>query len=104
MYTSIAVELVTISPPTNPIVGDTTFLACVTYGPTTGQTTWTRDGQPLFNTSLVSIFEANSVQGGLTFKISYLRLCGVTLRQSGLYACTVSNGNDSHVAAIPLSG
>lgn len=95
-----AVELVAVSTPTTAMLGESIFLYCVTYGPTTGRTAWTRDGMPLSNSTQVSIGEEIITQGATMFKLSFLRMCA--LDNSGNFACMVSNVNDSLSSTVPF--
>ena len=93
LYTStIDNRLLAISNDTTIAQRDTVALICV--GDSTEREvsiTWTYQGQALENSRLVTITEG-TLPGGRLFPMSLLQLCSVSIAQSGLYTCTVSNG------------
>ena len=84
-----------ISNDTSLTVGDTALLTCVGYGQPDVQITWSRNGENIMNTSLISIYEEEVTQGGRLFKQSFLQLCNIEVSDAGSYVCTVSNGEDT---------
>ena len=97
------VELVAISNTTTVDAGETTVLICVGYGQPNVDITWSRDGQIISNSSLLSIYEEDLAQGGRVFKQSFLQLCSVQTSDSGNYSCTISNGMTSLSSDVTLS-
>ena len=79
------------------------MLICVGYGQPNVDITWSRDGQIISNSSLVSIYEEDLAQGGRVFKQSFLQLCSLQMSDSGVYTCSVSNGMSSVNSTVDLS-
>ena len=100
------IELAAISNDTSADTGDTIVLVCVGYGQPNVDITWSRDGQIISNSSLVSIYEEDLAQGGRVFKQSFLQLCSLQMADSGNYTCAVSNGlsNANSVVLVSVSG
>ena len=73
------------------IVGDTVLFICMGYGQPDVQVTWSRNGEAIENTSLVTIYEEEVTQEGRSFQESILELCSVDVSDAGSYTCTVSN-------------
>ncbi len=74
---------------------ETTIMVCVTQQQANGLITWTRNGQAISNSSLVSITEEDVVVGGRVFTQSFLQICSVELANAGDYTCIASNGTTS---------
>ena len=83
--------------------GETAVLICVGFGQPRADITWTRDGQEISNTSLVTIYEEDLAQGGRVFKQSFLQLCSLRMSDSGVYTCSVSNGLSSVNSSVELA-
>ena len=98
-----ALELAIISNDTSVDAGETAVLICVGYGLPSVDITWSRDGQIVSNSSLVSIYEEDLAQGGRVFKQSFLQLCSLQMSDSGVYTCSVSNGLSSVNSTVELS-
>ena len=96
-------ELAAISNDTSTGVGETTLLVCVGFGQPDVNITWSRDGQVISNSSLVSIYEEDLALGDRQFKQSFLQLCGLEESDSGTYICTVNNGMSSINSSTELS-
>ena len=79
------------------------MLICVGYGLPNVDITWSRDGQIISNSSLVSIYEEDLAQGGRVFRQSFLQLCSLQMADSGNYTCAVSNGISSLTSTVDLS-
>ena len=84
-------------------MGDTAFLVCVGYGQPTVEISWTLNGEVVMNNSLVTIYEEEVSQGGRLFKQLFLELCSLELSDSGIYTCTVSNGQTVANSTTQLS-
>ena len=84
-------------------MGDTAFLVCVGYGQPTVEISWTLNGEVVMNDSLVTIYEEEVSQGGRLFKQLFLELCSLELSDSGIYTCTVSNGQTVANSTTQLS-
>ena len=98
-----ALELAIISNDTSVDAGETAVLICVGFGQPSADITWSRDGQVISNSSLVTIYEEDLAQGGRVFKQSFLQLCSLRMSDSGSYTCTVSNGLSSVNSSVELS-
>ena len=98
-----AVEVAAISNDTSLNVGGTAVLICVGYGQPSVDITWTKDGQIISNSSLVSVYEEDLAQGGRVFKQSFLQLCSLKMENSGSYVCSVSNGLSTVNSSLELS-
>ena len=96
-------ELAVISEDTSVGVGETTLLVCVSFGQPDVDITWSRDGQVISNSSLVSIYEEDLALGDRQFKQSFLQLCGLEGSDSGTYTCTVSSGLSSANSSTELA-
>ena len=97
------VQIVAISNTTslsNP--GETALLVCVARGEPTVGISWSFNGEALENTSLATIYDADVVQGGITFKQSFLQLCFAIRTNNGAYTCMASNGFSLVTAASQL--
>lgn len=81
-----------ISSDTFLMAGQTAILACAGYGNPQVEFSWSISGRTLANTSLVTIYHEDFVQGASVFKRSFLQLCSVALTDIGNYTCAVSNG------------
>ena len=84
-------------------MGDTALLVCVGYGQPNVEISWSLNGEVVTNGSLVSIYEEVMSQGGRLFKQLFLELCSLELSDSGIYTCTVSNGQTVANATTQLS-
>ena len=81
------------------------ILMCVGYGqPNVSTITWAFNGEPVVNSSLVSILpEVDFVIRGRQYRQSRLQLCSVGTDSIGSYTCTVSNGDISASALAQLT-
>ena len=73
------------------------------YGQPSVDIAWTKDGQVISNSSLVSVYEEDLAQGGRVFKQSFLQLCSLQMENSGSYVCSVSNGLSSINSSVELT-
>ncbi len=89
VYTS---ELVVISNDTSARVGNSALLACVGFGVPSVEITWSLNGISIMNSSIVTISEEEFTRGEMVFKQSFLELCNLSISDSGVYTCSVSNG------------
>ncbi len=92
-----------ISNDTSLLVGDAALLACVGFGEPNVEITWKRDGAAIMNSSLVTITEEEVTQGGRVYKQSFLELCSLMVSDSGVYTCSVSNGETMVNATTQLT-
>ena len=92
-----------ISNDTHTTAGETAILVCVTQQQTSGQITWTHNGQPVTNSTLVSITEEDVLVGGRTFTQSFLQICSVANTDAGDYVCVVTNGQTSVNSSTQLT-
>ncbi len=54
--------------------------------------TWSLNGTSIMNSSIVTISEEEFTRGEMVFKQSFLELCSLSISDSGVYTCSVSNG------------
>jgi hypothetical protein len=73
-------------------VGQAVVLICLGFGEHGVDITWTFNGIPLRNTSLVTVYDRDITKGGGAFKQSTLQLCGVSVYSAGNYTCVVTSG------------
>ena len=97
----VLAEVAAISNSTIAEAGETVVLVCVGIG--NPSITWSKDGQVLYNTSTLSIYEEDLLQGGRLFKQSFLQLCSLQPSDSGNYTCSVSNDFSSDSSSIDLT-
>ena len=86
--------------PTVVIATDTVQLHCVAYADPPQASlniSWSRDGDAVNETELISIHEEQIEQGNITFTQSILQICSIGLDNIGNYSCIAENvaGNDS---------
>lgn len=96
-------ELVAISVDTTLMEQETTILSCVGFGHPNIDTTWTRNGQILTNSTKVVTFQQNAVYLGVSFNMSFLQLCNVSMEDAGGYTCVVSDGRVTTNGTVALT-
>ena len=98
-------EVVIISNTTSLYVGDTILLTCVGFGQLQPdvEITWSKNGADIMNSSSTIIYEEEIAEGGRTFKVSTLVLCGLQGSGAGSYNCTVRNNQTTMTATTQLS-
>ena len=90
-------DLLVISNDTSALVGNSALLACVGIGVPSVEITWSLNGASITNSSIVTISEEEITRGETVFKQSFLELCSLSISNSGVYACSVSNGGQTMV-------
>ena len=65
--------------------------------------TWSKNGADIMNSSSTIIYEEEIAEGGRTFKVSTLVLCGLQGSGAGSYNCTVRNNQTTMTATTQLS-
>ena len=83
--------------------GDTALLACVGFGEPEVEISWSFNGAPVVNTSLITIYEEDVVQGERIFKQSLLQICSLAESDAGGYTCTATIGQATDNAVIQLT-
>ena len=84
--------------------GHTALLSCVAYAPMDLQFNWTRpDGVIEFNSSMVAVYEQDTMISSLRFQQVFLQICSVRPEDSGVYTCTVGYGGFSFSSDIELT-
>ena len=78
------------------------MLICVIYGQPNVDITWSRDGQIISNSSHVSIYEEDLLQGGCAFRQSFLQLCSLQISDSENNTCSISNGLSSTNSTVQV--
>ena len=81
---------------------ETALLVCVGYSRIDVDISWSLNGQTVQNSSLVTIYEEETVRGSRTFTKSFLQLCSVELSDAGDYTCEVTNGQTTDNATATL--
>ena len=92
--------LTAISNATSAYLGDTVLLACVGYGIPELRVSWFQNGQPLSNTSTITIFEPEVVRG--SSMVAFLQLCNLQ-DTAGAYTCELDNGVTIATASTQLT-
>ncbi len=92
LFLSLVPDLLVISNDTSALVGNSALLACVGFGVPSVEITWSLNGASITNSSIVTISEEEITRGETVFKQSFLELCSLSISNSGVYACSVSNG------------
>ena len=82
--------------------GDTALLTCVGFGPDV-EISWSFNGAPVVNTSLITIYEEDVVQGERIFKQSFLQICSLAEADAGGYTCIASDGFTTANATTQLT-
>ena len=100
---SQAAEVVVISNSTTLRTGETALLACVSFGEPDVEISWSFNGAPVVNTSLVTIYEEGVVQGERIFKQSFLQICSLAETDDGGYTCIASDGFTTDNATTQLT-
>ena len=83
--------------------GETALLACVSFGEPDVEISWSFNGAPVVNTSLVTIYEEGVVQGERIFKQSFLQICSLAEADAGGYTCIASDGFTTDNATTQLT-
>ena len=83
--------------------GDTALLACVGFGEPEVEISWSFNGAPVVNTSLITIYEEDIVQGERIFKQSFLQICSLAEADAGGYTCIASDGFTTDNATTQLT-
>ena len=96
-------QIVVLSNDTSLTAGETTILVCVGDGDGNQQISWSFNGEAVMNSSLVTIYEEETVQGERVFLQSFLQLCSLEPADAGAYTCVVSNGLTSVNSSVLLA-
>ena len=83
-------------------VGETAVLTCIHFGGPDGNIGWRFNGAPLTNTSLITVFNEEIVQGTGHYKQSFLQLCSIAMSSAGSYTCVVNNRLGTNTATTQL--
>ena len=100
---SQASEVVVISNDTTLRTGETAVLACVGFGEPEVEISWSFNGEPVVNTSLITISEEDVVRGERIFKQSFLQICSLAEADAGGYTCIASDGFTADNATTQLT-
>ena len=98
-----ASEVVLISNDTALRTGETAFLACVGFGEPDAEISWSFNGTPVVNATLITICEEDAVQGERIFKQYFLQICSLVEADAGGYTCIVNDGFTSANATTQLT-
>ena len=96
-------EIAIISNDTILTEGETALLACVGFGEPDVEISWSFNGAPVVNTSLITIYEENVVQGERVFKQSFIQICSLAESDAGGYTCIASDGFTTSNATTQLT-
>jgi hypothetical protein len=82
-------------------VGETALLTCVGMGVSSVEISWSFNGAPVANTSLITIYKEDLIQ-----RTSFLQLCSVNMSDAGSYGCIASDGvkTASAVTEVTVTG
>ena len=83
--------------------GETALLTCVGFGEPEVEISWSFNGAPVVNASLITIYEEDDVQGERIFKQSLLQICSLAESDAGGYTCIATNGQATDNAVIQLT-
>ena len=85
---------------------DTLLVVCVGVGYPQLSIYWSRNGDPIENSSRVNIYAERGTLAGLLYLQSILELCSVSIMDRGLYECTATNGlvNSSSNFTVTVGG
>ena len=100
---SQASEVLVISNDTALRTGETALLACAGFGEPEVEISWSFKGAPVVNTSLITIYEEDVVQGERIFKHSLLQICSLVAADAGGYTCIASDGFTTANATTQLA-
>ena len=95
-----ASEVFVISNDTALRTGETALLACVGFGE---EISWSFNGAPVVNTSLITICEEDVAQGERIFKQSFLHIRSLGEGDAGGYTCIISDGFTTTNATTQLT-
>ena len=95
--------MIALSNDTSLVNGDAALLVCVGYGESSVEVTWARNGRTIINTSLISIYQEETVIGNRVFTQSFAQLCSVGLADAGSYTCVVSSGEVSVSSSVEVT-
>jgi hypothetical protein len=79
------------------------LLACVGYGEREVEIIWIFDGEPVINTSLITIHEDDVHKRESIFKQSILQICNLAESDAGDYTCIVSDGFTTANATVQFT-
>jgi hypothetical protein len=96
----VGTEVVEISNDSFLRTGKTASLICVGVGEPEVEISWSFKGTALVNTSLITIYQEVTEEGG---KISSLHIHNLAESEAGLYTCNVSNGFTTDNATTHLA-
>ena len=102
-YLFLDPRIVVISNDTSLATSETAVLVCVSDADSSLSTTWTHNGETVTNTSLITVYEEETNQGGRVFRLTFLQLCSVEVEDSGAYTCVVSNSQTSADSSVQLT-
>lgn len=83
--------------------GQTSLFSCIGWGLPSVQITWAYNEQSVMNSTALSVFEQDVVQGGRSFRHSVLRVCSVGSEDAGTYMCIASSGANSANSSTQLA-
>ena len=73
------------------VAGRTVLLTCVAYGsPTNPNITWSRNDYPVEAYGNVNIHQSVVIEGGVSFVVSILEICGISDKEAGIYTCSAT--------------
>lgn len=101
----VGIELAVVSSDSTLQEGQTTLLACLgfNYEQPVLTVSWTRNGAPVMNSSLVSTYQEDTVDGRRVFQGSFVEICSVGIDDADNYTCTVTNGMDSLTSTVEIT-
>ena len=86
--------------------GTTVTYVCVAFGVDEPPNIFWQFGDTLLSndtSALVTVYESEVVENGLTFTQSILELCSVEVDNAGEYSCTANNSRGSNSSSFTLN-
>jgi len=83
--------------------GNTVMLICIAYGAPNVNVTWNKGGEEISNTTRMAVYSTRLEEGGVPFMQATFEICGVELKDAGMYSCQSSNQNVSDTSSLTLT-
>ena len=82
------------------------IVLCVGVGYPEVSISWSHDGDPIENSTRITIYQEEGTLGGQLYIQSILEVCSVSIIDGGIYECTATNGvvNSSSSFIVTIGG